>query len=165
MDLLSERLLYQKMKRDEFPDYAKWYMHAEVMRYITGRALNLQETRARFEKALETNERYPELGLYFVRIKADQNFMGIAKLVYLDATQAEVGYGMLPEFWGRGYASEILQTMIHHAAQLPQIKALIAVVDPENLASRKVLHKSHFDLIEKREEQQRPTEYYRLKLK
>ncbi|MDF9796081.1 ribosomal-protein-alanine N-acetyltransferase [Catalinimonas alkaloidigena] len=164
MQLESDRLLFKKITHSEFSAYARWYMNDEVMKYITGRALTLEETKLRFAKAMETNEKYPELGLFSVKSKQHQRFIGIAKLVYLNEYQAEVGYGMMPEYWGKGYASEILKTIINYAESALHVSELVAIVDPQNQASKKVLAKQHFHFLSKGSENTKPTEHFRLLL-
>ncbi|MEK6480566.1 GNAT family N-acetyltransferase [Catalinimonas sp. 4WD22] len=164
MRLASERLIYKKFTHAEFPAYASWYMNEEVMKYITGRALKLEETKVRFAKAMETNEKYHEVGLFSVKNKDNLTFVGIAKLVYMDELKAEIGYGMLPEFWGKGYASEILSTLVEYAKVVLHLRELIAVVDPDNIASQKVLAKQAFSFLETGTENNNPAEYYHLLL-
>lgn len=162
MELISERLVYNKITNAEFPDYRSWYTNDEVMKYITGKGLTEQEAGARFKKALETNGKTPEMGFYAVYKKKEGVFTGIAKIVYFKDDQAEVGYGSLPEFWGKGYASEMLLCLVNYSRSLPRIKELIAIVNPENAASKKVLTNQRFVWHETNLEDGRPVEYYRL---
>lgn len=164
MRFASKRLIYKKFKQTEFSAYASWYMNEEVMKYITGRALKLEETKLRFAKAMETNEKYPELGLFSVKSKDDFTFVGIAKLVYMDGLRAEVGYGMLPEYWGKGYASEILKTLVEYAKDVLQLRELIAIVDPDNVVSQRVLTKQAFRFLERGMENNKAVAYYHLLL-
>ena len=72
--------------------------------------------------------------------------MGLAKLE-LDqptATTAELGYMLLPEYWGKGIASQVVTFLIEHAKQQAYLKDLMAIIDPENIASRKILINNGF---------------------
>ena len=162
MNLVSKRLIYIKVNRSEFSNYLKWYTNDLVMKFITGRGLHLEEARLRFEKALDINEKHPELGFYTVKDKNENTFVGIAKLVYLNEYQAEVGYGSMPEFWDQKYASEMLDCLINYSKEIPKIKELIAVVNEDNLASKKVLTKQNFKFYEKKKEEENILEWYKL---
>lgn len=56
----------------------------------------------------------------------------------------EIGYGILPEYQGQGYASEAVQAAVIWAFQDPVVSAVEAETDPENTASQRVLQKCGF---------------------
>jgi RimJ/RimL family protein N-acetyltransferase len=162
MDLVSERLSYHKFTPADFTDYLKWYTNDEVMKYITGQGLTQTQAEARFKIALGINEQHPDAGLYAVKKRGSDQFVGIAKFVYKDPHEAEVGYGMMPEYWGKGYGSEILDCMVKLSKKHHRITRLIAIVNPENHGSVKVLAKKGFVFYKKEIEDNFPVEYYKL---
>ncbi|HAS41725.1 MAG TPA: hypothetical protein DCS93_14700 [Microscillaceae bacterium] len=166
MTLASERLIYTQVTFAEKENYMRWYTDDVVMRHITGTGLTKEQAEARFAKTLKTNETYPNMGFYTAKNQASREFVGIAKFTYLDEaqTQVEVGYGMMPEYWGAGYATEMLCCLMKHAQAFPNIKELIGIVNPENDASVKVLTKQGFALY-KATFGENPAEYYKLELK
>jgi RimJ/RimL family protein N-acetyltransferase len=56
----------------------------------------------------------------------------------------EIGYGILEEFRGRGYAVEAVKLALAWAFRHPGIVAVEAETDPDNAASKKVLMKCGF---------------------
>jgi len=162
MPLISERLIYHKITKAEFGGYMSWYTNDAVMKHINGKGLTIPEAQHRFTKALEINQLFPELGFYAVKDILDNTFVGIAKLVYTKEEEAEVGYGTLPQFWGKGYASEMLESLIHYSKEISTIKELIAVVNQENIASKRVLEKQGFNLYKSDFENKKPVQYYKL---
>lgn len=60
------------------------------------------------------------------------------------AGSAEIGYGILDEFRGQGYAAEAVKAMIAWAFQDPRVSVIEAETDPENKASQRVLEKCGF---------------------
>lgn len=62
----------------------------------------------------------------------------------LDAKQAEVGFTLSPEHWGRGYATEGLTAVLDHAFGLLQFHRVVAATDPRNQRSQKVLQRLGF---------------------
>lgn len=57
----------------------------------------------------------------------------------------EMGYGILPEYWGNGYATEALKATVDWALEQPEVNAVEAETDANNFASQKVLEKAGFD--------------------
>ena len=56
----------------------------------------------------------------------------------------EIGYGLLPEYWGKGYATEAVKAMTEWASKQPGVKRIEAETDPENTASQRVLEKTGY---------------------
>jgi RimJ/RimL family protein N-acetyltransferase len=164
MPLTSDRLIYTQITPADRAVYMSWYTNNDVMKYITGKGLSPQDAQARFEKALKANESNPEIGFFAVRNKEDNTFIGIAKFTFLTNTQVEVGYGSLPQFWGKGYASEMLRCLIDHADTIPQLDELIAIINAGNTASKNVAIKQGFQLYDTSHENNTLVEYYKLHL-
>ena len=62
----------------------------------------------------------------------------------------ELGWMMIGEYTGKGYASEAAEAFAEDFCRTRGIDYLIAVMDVDNLASRKTAEKSGFRLFEKR---------------
>ncbi|MEE4754557.1 GNAT family N-acetyltransferase [Pseudomonas alliivorans] len=58
--------------------------------------------------------------------------------------EVEIGYRLAPSYWGRGLASEAALATLRHGFQTLQLASVIAIVQPENIASVRVLHKAGF---------------------
>lgn len=56
----------------------------------------------------------------------------------------EIGYGLLPEYWGNGYATEAVKAMVDWALRQPGVQRIEAETEREKRASRRVLEKSGF---------------------
>lgn len=57
---------------------------------------------------------------------------------------AEIGYGLLPEYWGKGYATEAVGAAVEWASGQPGVKRIEAETEPDNVASQRVLEKVGF---------------------
>lgn len=162
MDLSSDRLFYYQFQESEYEEYASWYCNDLVMKNITGKGLTEQETSERFLKSLAINKKYPGMGFFAVREKQNRQFVGIAKLVFLQETLVEIGYGFLPEYWGKGYASELLQFFISYGHKSLFINQFLAIVNTENSASKRVLDKHGFLLHHNGIEGGKAVDFYNL---
>jgi ribosomal-protein-alanine N-acetyltransferase len=56
----------------------------------------------------------------------------------------EIGYSVLPQWQRRGFATEIVKTLVAHASSFEKTLGIIAHTSPENEASKKVLISSGF---------------------
>ena len=56
----------------------------------------------------------------------------------------ETGYLLKPEYWGRGYATEICARMLRFGFAVTELDEIYATTDPENEASKRVLGKCGF---------------------
>ena len=56
----------------------------------------------------------------------------------------EIGYGILPEFQGNGYATEAVKTVAQWALSQPGVRCITAETEANNAASQKVLAKAGF---------------------
>ena len=58
--------------------------------------------------------------------------------------RAELGYMILPEFQGNGITTEAIRATVNYGFDVMNLHSIEAVIDPENLASEKVLQKNGF---------------------
>ena len=63
--------------------------------------------------------------------------------------KTEVRFALLPEFWGKGYASELTCEMVKFAFEELQLEILAAANGPTNEKSHRVLIKNGFQFIDK----------------
>ena len=84
-------------------------------------------------------------GLWCIRSRATTDFLGLVLLLYTDDhTEVEFGYRLLPNFWGRGYATEAGRAVVNHAFGDLGLTALCAIIHPNNTASGAVAEKLRF---------------------
>jgi [ribosomal protein S5]-alanine N-acetyltransferase len=68
--------------------------------------------------------------------------IGFAGLKWLDELQeVDLGYRLLPAYWGRGLATEASQAALNYGLRHLKLQRVIGLVDPANLASVRVLEK------------------------
>ena len=60
--------------------------------------------------------------------------------------EVELGYRFLPQFWGKGFATEAGTAVLAYSRDILKLRRLIALVHPENTASARVLQKLGFVL-------------------
>lgn len=81
-------------------------------------------------------------GLYLVTLKETGEPIGICGLVKRDSLpDADIGYAFSPAFWRKGYALEATTAIKQHAFTVLGQQQLLAIVNPENASSIRVLEK------------------------
>ncbi len=81
-------------------------------------------------------------GLSLVILKAMGESIGMCGLIKRDALEdVDIGYAYLPRYWSKGYAVEAALAMKAYAKETVQLKRLVAIVDPANTGSIRVLEK------------------------
>ncbi len=143
--LSSSRLIIQKPIFDDFADLYHLQTTPEVMAFVGNGVREKNEVRVGLEKAIRHYEKH-QFSLGSVYLKDSQRFIGRAGLIYLNyddqQPHVELAYALLPEFWGKGYATELAKSLVIWGFAHLSIQKLIAVVHPENKLSQNVLEKS-----------------------
>ena len=81
-------------------------------------------------------------GLYLVILKESSESIGMCGLIKRDTLEdVDIGYAFLPKFWSKGYAIESALAVKAYARDVIGLKRLVAITDPENQASIRVLEK------------------------
>lgn len=130
----------------DFDYYFQLVNDENVMSMITERAIEFDEARKEFKQLLKNNAISDRFGYYKILDSEKRAFIGLAKLEITrpQADIAELGYIILPEFWGNGIASQIASHLVQYGRSMNRLKGLTAIIDPLNLPSRKILIKNGF---------------------
>ena len=135
MQLITERLFLIPLSPDG-------------MRIRIGRTAD-PETLSAYEEMLALSTAHPEQWLWYTAWGIYQNDTGdfIGDLCFKglpENGQPEIGYGLLEEFRGQGYATEAVRAACRWALEQPGVSAVEAETDPGNAASQAVLRKVGF---------------------
>jgi ribosomal-protein-alanine N-acetyltransferase len=81
-------------------------------------------------------------GLYLVKLKETNESIGMCGLIKRETLEdVDIGYAFLPRFWSRGYAVESAQAVKGYARDVIGLKRIVAITDPDNEGSIRVLEK------------------------
>jgi len=113
----------------------------QVMQFI-GHPKTKQEAEQDLLRYLDYYEEHPGYGYVAAHLSVKQEFIGWFVVKKLPETgEPEIGYRLLPGYWGQGLATEGAQACLHYALHEMGFKRMVAVANPTNLGSRKVLEK------------------------
>lgn len=134
------QLHFKRFEATNFKEYFQLVSNEQVMAQITERAIPFEEAQVNYQKLLERNEQYDRYGSYMVYDMTTDEFIGLGHLTLNenDPDEAEIGYMIFSEYWGKGYGSAIAKQLIELAKQTT-LNKLKAIIDPANIPSRKIL--------------------------
>ncbi|WP_172919162.1 GNAT family N-acetyltransferase [Capnocytophaga canis] len=159
--------ILSKFEDKDFEHYFQLVGDIRVMEMITERAIPLEEAKNDFVKELTKNQIHPDFGIFKIINTENHCFIGFTKLEVetSESKEAELGYMILPEFWGKGFAGKVAKYLVDFVQNHPQIEELFAIIDPKNIPSRKILINNHFEHQEYKDFDGLPGEILRLKFR
>lgn len=116
------------------------------MGMITERSIPLDEAKKDYQELLNNNSIASDFGSFKILDAISNEFIGLAKLEVKekDSAEAELGYMILPQYWGKGIGGTVAKQLLEMAKTEKSINKLTAIIDPKNLASRKILVNNGF---------------------
>lgn len=162
--LETNRLKIRLLNEEDYKILYPLHSNPLVMKYIREPDQSIQQTQKRMNDMLVYNKKNPKYGLFPAFEKETGKCIGWAILIHAqldESKEMEVGYRLFPEFWGKGYASELAGEMIKYG-QDKGLKSICGVTRPDNLASRRVLEKCKMTFIDEREFYGQMCSYYRI---
>ncbi len=86
-------------------------------------------------------------GMYVIELKSNNELIGMSGLVDRPGLEGiDLGFALLPEYEGMGYAFEANESLLIHAREM-KINHLKAITLPANMPSRKLLEKLGFFMV------------------
>lgn len=140
----TDRCILTALMPSDYNDVRKLYVNKQVRKYLGG-VLNTHQ----YDKRFRNMFRQKGNAFYWVvRDKKTQSFMGLISLDdHHNAQHKEVSYQFLPEFWGQGYAHEVMQKVLQFAFYELKFNLIVAETQKLNLQSCHLLEKLGMVLI------------------
>jgi len=142
----SQRLHFRGLSAADAPRLFELRTNRQVLQYMdTHPYADLEEA----EKAILENQRLfdDKNGItWAITEKGQQAFMGYITFWKLDRknARAEIGYALLPPYWGSGYMEEGLKGVVRFAFSTLKLHSLEANINPKNKRSERLLIKLGF---------------------
>lgn len=144
--LRTARLVIRHFQTADVPALAAILGDAQVMRYSVRGVL---DERAVAEFVHNCIECYHADGFGPMAVIDDASgeligFCGLNAEIVDSVREVEIGYRFAPRFWGKGLATEAVDAVLRHGFETLGLNTIIAIVQPQNIASVNVLHKTGF---------------------
>ena len=149
--LTTERLILRIPVVTDASAAAALLTDPEVMRFVGGEAVPAQDVRAVVDKWIERWSANG-VGQFVVERREDRTFLGRVGIAVWDErtrahatfasagsyAQPELGWALIREHWGRGYATEAARVVRDWALRTRDFRRLISLISADNLASAAV---------------------------
>lgn len=139
----TARLIAERLSGASLPDLRRMDQDQLFMAWLGG-VRDGGGTAAYLAWNLEHWEEYG-FGLWMLRDRGTGTMVGRAVLRHLDVEgvdEVEVGYGFVPEVWGRGLATEVARACVGIGRDWLGLESVVAITLPDHLASQRVMLKA-----------------------
>lgn len=123
------------------------------------RVISLEEAGSFLESSLANFEKYG-YGLWLIFTRASQCLVGFGGFLHVTEDAPHLIYGILPRYWGLGYATEAASALLRYAFESLSLAKVKADVDEPNVASVRVLEKLGMKRVHRAIVRGRPLVYY-----
>lgn len=149
--LETERLLLCKLMPDNAAFILELVNTPSWLEYIGDNGIRTQNDAREYitTKLINSYESFG-FGLWLVIIKESNIPIGICGLIQRNTLQdVDIGFALLPEHTGKGYAFEAAQATLHYAHTVVGLQRVVAITTPENTHSIRLLEKLglHFETM------------------
>jgi RimJ/RimL family protein N-acetyltransferase len=161
MVLETKRLILREMTLQDVDDLLEVLSDPEAMQFYP-QPFDHQITQTWIERNIQ---RYTQhgFGLWALILKENGKLIGDCGLVVQEVggvEEIEVGYHIRRDLWGKGLATEAAQACRDYGFSQLGFDKLISLIDPANIASRRVAEKNGMRPIEEMEWRNKPTCVY-----
>lgn len=144
-EIKTERFLLRQIKKEDLKNIYKGLSHPEVIKYYGVNYSSLESTKE--QMSWYSNLEKSKTGIWWAISSGDRRkFYGAIGFYHIskEHKKAEIGFWLLPEYWGKGYVSEAIDNVLTYAADNLKLHRIEAFVESENNASANALKKLHF---------------------
>jgi RimJ/RimL family protein N-acetyltransferase len=141
--LETDRLILRWMSADDAPFILELVNEPSWLHFIGDRGVRTMEDARNYIRNGPI-EMYARIGfgLYLTERKEDGAPIGICGLLKRDSLEdADIGFALVPRFWGNGYAYESASAVMAFGKQVLGLKRIVAVTSPGNDRSVRLLEK------------------------
>jgi RimJ/RimL family protein N-acetyltransferase len=142
----TERLRLRRLTPGDAEFMLRLLNDPSYVRYIGDRGVRTTEEARSYivSGPLESYSRHG-FGLYLVELKETGEPLGICGLLKRESLpDADLGFALLPAFWGQGYAFEAASAVVRYARSEHGLTRLLAITSQDNDASIALLEKLGF---------------------
>lgn len=148
-DIETARLQLQQLVADDAEFILRLTNSAGWLRFIGDRGVHtLQDALGYIEAGPQAMFAAHGHGLWRVNRRGDPTAIGLCGLIRRDSLPApDLGFALLPEHCGQGYAVEAAQACVVHAREVLRWPQLLAILQADNAGSMRLLKKLGFEIV------------------
>lgn len=136
----TERLIIREFENDDVLSLYKIESDSRIVKYMTWSKLKtLSECRRQIKNYI-SSYKTNKLNSWAIVEKETNEVIGITQLVYSNKIKGvEIGTKILPEYWSKGYASELSRAVVNYGLYELDLDEITAVTDINNAGAIKSL--------------------------
>ena len=159
----TERLEIRRAVESDRSQYVQLFMDPDFMVYAATGPLDRAAANGRFDQMVAFPQKVPFGKQVIIETSTASliGYVGVDEIEFRGQTRLEFGYRLVRRARGFGYATEAARAILEGAA-LQWSGELLALVDPDNRASKNVLLKTGFEFFERTLFDGRSTDFFRL---
>lgn len=141
----TENLLLRPINESDIPSILRGLSNPEVIQYYGVSFFSLEEVKVQMDWYARIERE--ETGRWWaIADPADEHFYGAIGIhdIHPQHRKAEIGFWLLPAYWGKGYIIEAATRIIKLSFDDLDLHRIYAFVESENHSSKKVLLKLGF---------------------
>ena len=144
--LTSERLQFRRLNEEDVHEVFELRSNPETMKYIPRPLATSKDDALAHIKLINDNIDTNSDINWAVTEKGNNKCIGIMGFYRTQPEnyRTELGYMISPEHHNKGYVTEAVRTLLDYAFNQLNFHSIEAVIDPENIASERVLQKNGF---------------------
>ena len=139
----TERLILREFNINDYKEVYEFGSNLEVQRYTGDKIIeSLNDAKELIKNVWYKDYKKYGYGRWAVIYKPENKIIGFAGLKYLpEFNETDIGFRFLPEYWGKGLASEASYEIIKYGFEKLGLEKIIGIALAENIGSCKVLKK------------------------
>jgi RimJ/RimL family protein N-acetyltransferase len=146
----TERLIIREISPDDIDGMFELESDPQVHKYLGNQPLKIrEETPGRIEFI---RQQYIDhgIGRWAMIEKETNNFIGWTGFKFINETvnghinYYDLGYRMIPKYWGKGFATEAAKACLDYGINQLKLSPIYAIADDGNSGSKNVLVKAGF---------------------
>jgi ribosomal-protein-alanine N-acetyltransferase len=140
----TPRLIVRRYSERDLDRFFLLNGDTEIMRYIRP-AQSLDQTRDFLQRIISDYETWPGMGRWAMYKKDESRFIGSFAIIPIENSEKlQLGYALIKNDWGKGYATESVQGGICYAFEKLGLNEIAGITYPQNQPSQNVLLKNGF---------------------
>lgn len=145
-NLESERLLFREVNKKDIPEVMELRGNAETMKFIPRPLVTTEEEALAHINLLISNKEENNAINWVITEKGSDSLIGIIGFFRTqhENFRSELGYMILPQHHNKGYVTEAVKTVLNFGFNTLNLNSVNAIIDPNNVASARVLEKNGF---------------------
>lgn len=158
ISLQTPRLRLREFVPDDAAFIVRLLNEPSFIEFIGDRGVRTQDDAVRYlREGPMASYRAHGHGLLRLSLRDDDTPVGMCGLVKRDTLpDADIGFALLPEYWGHGYVTEAAAAAMHHGREHLGLRRILGITTPHNVRSIAVLGKLGLEFIEEKPLGDRP---------